>query len=152
MKILKIFEIQKNGRKLAKYQDDDGSIRYRSYPRFLLEEKLGRPLLPEETVDHIDGDFKNDSPDNLRPLSRSENSSWAWKTGNCKPFPMSDENKTMHKNRMSGTKNILAKFSDEQIAELRKKERYHGCITDLSKEYGVTIKTMSNILNNKTYK
>jgi hypothetical protein len=36
---------------------------------------LGRDILPEETVDHIDGDFTNDDIDNLQLLSREENAS-----------------------------------------------------------------------------
>ena len=44
-----------------------------SYPKYLMEQKLGRPLKPNETVDHKDGDFTNDAPDNLRIKTRSEN-------------------------------------------------------------------------------
>ena len=44
-----------------------------SYPKYLLEQKLGRPLLPDETCDHIDGDFTNNSLDNLQVLSRIDN-------------------------------------------------------------------------------
>ena len=43
--------------------------------KLLLEIKLGRILVGNETVDHIDGDKSNDSPDNLRVLSLSENAS-----------------------------------------------------------------------------
>lgn len=41
--------------------------------KLLLEIKLGRILVGNETVDHIDGDKTNDNPDNLRVLSLSEN-------------------------------------------------------------------------------
>lgn len=44
-----------------------------SYPKYLLEQKLGRPLLPNETCDHIDNDHTNNSPDNLQVLTRSDN-------------------------------------------------------------------------------
>jgi hypothetical protein len=43
-----------------------------SYPRFLVEEFLGRVLSPEETVDHIDRDFTNNDLDNLRVVPRSK--------------------------------------------------------------------------------
>ena len=36
------------------------------------EETLGRSLLPEECVHHLDHDKKNNSPDNLRVMTRSE--------------------------------------------------------------------------------
>jgi hypothetical protein len=40
-----------------------------------MELKLGRKLRLDETVDHIDGDFKNNDLTNLQILSRSENAS-----------------------------------------------------------------------------
>ena len=63
--------LRKDGRKHVVIINDDGTSCTRSYPRLLLEQKLGRPLLDTETVDHIDGDFTNDSFENLRVLSRS---------------------------------------------------------------------------------
>lgn len=39
---------------------------YVAVHRLVMEEKLGRYLLPTEVVDHIDGDIQNNSPDNLR--------------------------------------------------------------------------------------
>lgn len=41
-----------------------------SYPKYLIEQHLGRYLSDDETVDHIDEDFTNDNIDNLRILSR----------------------------------------------------------------------------------
>lgn len=38
-----------------------------------MEQHLGRQLLPEETVDHIDGDFTNDDLTNLQLLSLADN-------------------------------------------------------------------------------
>lgn len=43
-----------------------------SYPKYLVEMYLGRYLLDNETVDHIDGDFNNNNLDNLRVVSREE--------------------------------------------------------------------------------
>ena len=51
-------------------KDDRSSTQY---ARYLLAVKLGRFLAPEETVDHIDGDKRNDSIDNLQVLSLAEN-------------------------------------------------------------------------------
>ncbi|HEY1249201.1 MAG TPA: HNH endonuclease signature motif containing protein [Nitrososphaera sp.] len=44
-----------------------------SYPRYLMEQHLGRILEDWETVDHIDGDPTNNDIPNLQILSRSEN-------------------------------------------------------------------------------
>lgn len=36
-----------------------------SYPRYLMEQKLGRPLAPKEDVHHIDGNYLNNDLSNL---------------------------------------------------------------------------------------
>ncbi len=43
------------------------------YAKLVLEVKLGRKLIGDETVDHINGDKTDDSPDNVRVMSLSEN-------------------------------------------------------------------------------
>ena len=42
--------------------------------REILERKLGRPLLPSEVADHDNMDKTDNSPTNLRPMSRSAHS------------------------------------------------------------------------------
>ena len=43
------------------------------YPlhRVIVENKIGRELLPSEDVHHIDGNKSNDAPENLAPIVRS---------------------------------------------------------------------------------
>lgn len=65
--------LRKDGRKHVVIIKDDGSRQTKSYPRLLLEQHLGRELTIDETVDHIDNDFTNDSIDNLQILSLSDN-------------------------------------------------------------------------------
>lgn len=50
----------------------DGSSKTVSYPKFLMENHIGRFLENNETVDHIDNDVTNNSIENLRILNRSE--------------------------------------------------------------------------------
>jgi hypothetical protein len=52
---------------------NNGKRKTISYPKYLLEQKLGRTLLANETCDHIDGDFTNNSISNLQVLDRSDN-------------------------------------------------------------------------------
>jgi hypothetical protein len=40
--------------------------------RVIAEQKIGRPILPDEHVHHIDGNKHNNSPDNLLVLTASE--------------------------------------------------------------------------------
>ena len=65
--------LRKDGRKHIVIVKDDGTKRTQSYPRYLMEQHLGRELLPEETVDHIDNDFTNDDISNLQLLTLVEN-------------------------------------------------------------------------------
>lgn len=48
----------------------DGVRRTVSYPKFLMEQHLGRVLLDNETVDHIDRNFKNNDLENLRVVDK----------------------------------------------------------------------------------
>ena len=63
---------RKDGRQVVCFYED-GVRKQMSYPKYLLEQKLGRPLRPGETCDHIDNDFTNNSLDNLQVLSRADN-------------------------------------------------------------------------------
>jgi HNH endonuclease len=40
--------------------------------RVIAERKIGRPLLPGEIVHHIDGDHRNNDPDNLAVMTQGE--------------------------------------------------------------------------------
>lgn len=55
---------------------DKGKRRTVSYPKYLMEQHLGRELDPnKETIDHIDDDFTNNDLSNLRVIDRSNHSS-----------------------------------------------------------------------------
>jgi hypothetical protein len=47
--------------------------RTQSYPRYLMEQYLGRKLDAWEQVDHIDGDCGNDVVENYQLLTRAQN-------------------------------------------------------------------------------
>jgi len=66
-----------NGRKHVVVKLEDGTYQTISYPKYLMEEHLGRRLDPElETVDHIDSNHYNDEISNLRLMPREEHSSF----------------------------------------------------------------------------
>jgi hypothetical protein len=64
--------LRKDGRKHFLIKDGDNMTSL-SYPKWLMEQHLGRKLEPDETVDHKDNDFRNDDISNLQILTRSEN-------------------------------------------------------------------------------
>lgn len=49
-------------------------LRTMSYPRWLMQQHLGRELLPEEHVDHINNDHTDNRLENLQLLTNAENS------------------------------------------------------------------------------
>lgn len=60
--------VDKSGYILVK-MDDHPDANHQGYVRehrYVMEQMIGRPLLPTEVVDHIDGDKGNNSPSNLR--------------------------------------------------------------------------------------
>lgn len=65
--------LREDGRKHVILIHDDGTRKTKSYPKFLLEQKLNRELGSDETCDHIDEDFSNDELDNLQVLTRLDN-------------------------------------------------------------------------------
>ncbi len=62
----------RDGRWRAYCVDENGNPRIVSYPRILMEQKLGRPLEPDEDVHHIDENMDNNSMDNLEVISHGE--------------------------------------------------------------------------------
>lgn len=61
-----------DGRKHVIHYDGTHRIT-QSYPRYLMENFLGRPLFVWEHVDHIDNDFTNNDMTNLQILTQAEN-------------------------------------------------------------------------------
>ncbi len=103
-----------------------------SYPRYLMANHLGRDLLPEETVDHIDGDFTNDAIENLQILTREENSA---KEGEVVAFICPQcrtrfelRSKKLRNSRVNGKKGKVGPFCTKKCAgkygsELQKQYR-----------------------------
>lgn len=65
---------------------------YVAVHRLVAEEKIGRYLLPTEVVDHIDGDIRNNHPDNLRVFQSNAEHLAVTLKGRCPDW--SDEGKS----------------------------------------------------------
>lgn len=62
----------KDGRQRVIIHQENGKKRTVSYPKFLVESLIGRQLLDDETIDHIDGNFSNNVLSNLRIVYRKQ--------------------------------------------------------------------------------
>ena len=62
-----------SGRKQTDIHYQNGKCKGTFYSRYVMEQHLGRSLLPSEEVDHIDEEKTNDSIHNLQVLSRQKN-------------------------------------------------------------------------------
>ncbi len=74
MKDVKVY-IGKDNRVRYYYKDDNGIKHLGSYPRILMEQKLGRPLKPEEDVHHMDENPLNNDINNLEIRIHGEHQS-----------------------------------------------------------------------------
>lgn len=64
---------RKDGRMHLVVVKDDKTKTTISYPKYLMQQHLGRELNENETVDHIDGNIFNNNISNFQILSRAEN-------------------------------------------------------------------------------
>src|SRR5690554_6953141 len=93
------------------------------------------------TVNHIDGNKKNNSLQNLEYCTRSENMIHAFKTGLMKP--------------KRGTRNGMAKLTTEDVIEIKRhiknhNGRYYGR-KELAEKYGVTVAAIKDISIGRTW-
>lgn len=105
---------------------------YKYEHRHLKEQELGRILLPNEDVHHLDGNKLNNSLDNLVVLS---------KTAHAK----------LHGNWV-GEKNHTTKLTVEKVKEIRQKHQQGAKSKELAKEYLVDISNIRYIVNRVTWK
>jgi len=106
---------------------ENGKRKTVSYPKYLLETKLGRSLLPDETCDHIDGDYTNNCLENLQVLSRADNAakSMAFKPAEQAYFVCPECNTSFYK-----------KMRDVRGNQIKQKKAGPFCSKKCSGRYG----------------
>lgn len=77
---------RKDGRQHIIKISPDRQRTTQSYPRYLMEQHLGRQLLDTETVDHINGNYADNRLENLQLLSRADNIRKSAKTAKTYTF------------------------------------------------------------------
>lgn len=67
-----LYNNQKDGRSRIVIVDECGRHTSKSYPRFLVEQSIGRKLLINEDIHHKDGDVTNNDLTNLEIINHGE--------------------------------------------------------------------------------
>ena len=101
----------------------------------------------ELTVDHINGIRKDNRPDNLRWLSRYENTYIA-----TKGLKRSLEQRKIMSLGTSGEKSHHTTLTNQQVKEIKRKLMFDMPRKDIMKEYGVTASILSGIKSGKNWK
>lgn len=101
------------------------------------------------TINHIDGNKKNNNILNLELATYKENQQHAVKTGLWK---VTEEFKEKQRILKSGDKNPKSRFKNSEVIEFRKMYS-DGAISkkDIMKQTGVCRRTVENMLNNVSY-
>jgi len=89
-----------------------------------------------ERAFHKNGDSKNNHVDNLYYGTAQDNAN----------------DRILHGNSLAGEKNANAKFTDNQVKEIKKRIHNGTANKVLAHKYGVTTSTISAIRNGKTWK
>lgn len=130
----------------------------KSYPRYLLEQYLGRELKLHEEADHIDGNPDNNELSNLRVLHKSFNAAQAIQRAD-KTKIYTEAWKEKQRIAQSGQRNGMSKITQEQVNNYRKEYEAAGLKKFKNQvkkriilETGMTRKAVENFLNYISYK
>ena len=107
-----------------------------SVHRLVAEHFLEKPKNNGLQVDHIDGDKSNNSANNLRWVTASENQQYSIMNGTS---PV-------------GEKSYKAKLTNKQVLDIKQKILNNGSVTGIAKEYKVSKHTISFIKRGRSWK
>lgn len=98
--------------------------------RLIMEEHIGRKLLHDEVVHHIDGNGKNNDINNLVIMNESEH----------------------HSIHTKGENNALSKLTDNDVIEIRRRHSLGETYKSISKDFPVTLSGCQYAGSGKTWK
>lgn len=117
----------------------DGERTYRHVHRVVMDAFVGPPEYGY-CVNHKDGNVKNNRLSNLEYVTRSQNMKHAYSNGLQIP--------------RRGEDHHLTNIDGNDVLEIRSRyrsEHAHGIKTRLAKEFGVSVATIANIVNRRTW-
>ena len=113
----------------------------------LMEEILGRPLKENEVVHHINGDKRDNRPENLQVLDRGKHTS-LHKQG------VAVSGASLEKMRAAqiGKQSTQRKLTSEQVRDIAVRLTEGATLIELAREYGISRKSIAAIRDGKTYR
>ena len=113
----------------------------------LMEEILGRPLKENEVVHHINGDKRDNRPENLQVLDRGKHTS-LHKQG----VAVSGASLEKMRAAQSGKQSTQRKLTSEQVRDIAVRLTEGATLIELAREYGISRKSIAAIRDGKTYR
>ena len=113
----------------------------------LMEEILGRPLKENEVVHHINGDKRDNRPENLQVLDRGKHTS-LHKQG----VAVSGASLEKMRAAQSRKQSTQRKLTSEQVRDIAVRLSEGATLIELATEYGISRKSIAAIRDGKTYR
>jgi hypothetical protein len=131
----------------SEYETKTVNGRERPVHILLMEEILGQPLKENEVVHHINGDKRDNRPENLQILDRGEHTA-LHKRG----ATVSGESLEKMRAAQKGRRSTQRKLTNEQVRDIAVRLTEGSTLIELATEYGISRKSIAAICDGKTYR
>ena len=132
---------------MSEYETKTISGKERPVHILLMEEILGRPLKENEVVHHINGDKRDNRPENLQVLDRRKHTS-LHKQG----VVVSGASLEKMRAAQAGKQSTQRKLTSEQVRDIAVRLTEGATLIELAREYGISRKSIAAIRDGKTYR